>query len=178
MVNFALMHSKSSTIGKPNKQSYSSPNYYSPATPATSASASSSSTTPGYNKSSSYPNFSSNGMHPGSHHHSYHRHSVSNLITITPSQTTASIVTTPSTSHLHQSHKSTTAINFIAPKTKPSIASPQLPHPNTLVSLAASESATGVAATAAAAAIATKLSQNNNNLSTNNANLGRAIFFQ
>lgn len=99
MTNFASMQplltpNCGAANGKQNKQSYGNTNYYS-------------TLTAGYNKSSSYPNFnSSGGIQHGSHHHSYHRHSVSNLITITPSQTTASIVTTPSASHLHHHAKS------------------------------------------------------------------------
>lgn len=57
-----------------------------------------------YNKSSSYPNFPSSSNMGG---HQQHRHSVSNLITITPSQTTASI-TTPSAS-MGQHHAAATA---------------------------------------------------------------------
>lgn len=70
----------------------------------------------GYNKSSSYPNFSSStNMQHGSQHHSYHRHSVSNLITITPSQTTESIVT-PSAPIAQQ--KSANCIGLMSSVTK------------------------------------------------------------
>lgn len=137
------------------KQSYANTNYYS-------------TSTAGYNKSSSYPNFNSSGsIQHGNHHHSYHRHSVSNLITITPSQTTASIVTTPSASHLHHhQHKTaSTTINFIPSNTKPAISTSQLPH----------QQATTTLTMTIGGSTSSKLSKtNNNNNSTNNANLNSA----
>lgn len=140
----------SASNGKQNKQSYANTKYYS-------------TLMTGYNKSSSYPNFnSSGGIQHGSHHHSYHRHSASNLITITPSQTTATIVTTPSASHLHQQQKSAMAISFTAPKTEPTISTSHLSH---------QKASSALTISVAAAAIATKFSQNNNNSSTSNANL-------
>lgn len=155
MSNFTSMPPQSTgncctVSSKQSKSSYGSTNYYPPSTT-------------GYNKSSSYPNFnSSGGIQHGSQHHSYHRHSVSNLITITPSQTTASIVTTPSTLHLHHQQKSASAaITFIAPKTKPAISTSQKPS----MPMTINESTL---------AMATKLSQNNNNNSTSNANLNSA----
>lgn len=83
-----------------NKQNYSiTPNNYSTSPSSVQAC---------YNKSSSFPNFSSNGNMSGGHHfnhnNTYHRHSVSNLITITPSQTTATIVT-PSAPISHKQPK-------------------------------------------------------------------------
>lgn len=94
-------HQQSNSQMNQNKQTYSiSSNTYS-------TSPSSSSSVMCYNKSSSFPNFNSNGNMSGhhfSHNNTYHRHSVSNLITITPSQTTSTIVT-PSAPISHKQPK-------------------------------------------------------------------------
>lgn len=89
----------SSAVNKPSKLAYSTPTSNSYSTTPTGA----------YNKSSSYPNF--NAPH-GNQYHSYHRHSVSNLITITPTQPTASLLT-QSAPISHQPQKSTNCVNLI-----------------------------------------------------------------
>lgn len=102
--NFVAMQQQSNTTnGKQNKQIYPIPNNNNYHTTSTTC----------YNKSSSYPNFNSSGnTQHGNQHHSYHRHSVSNLITITPSQTTASIVTPSAGLTQHQQQKPTNCVGL------------------------------------------------------------------
>lgn len=129
-------NSNGNNVRSKSKKTYSTNNNYH-ATPTTH-----------YNKSSSYPNFSSNsssgsstgsinnnqqyinvsGQTPNQPHHSYHRHSISNLITITPSITTPSIVTP--TARMTQHHKisnciglHSTMVNGTAKSKSPSLTS-------------------------------------------------------